>query len=235
MTTLDPHLDLDQLSAAVDGTGDGAVASHLSSCLSCRQQVTTWRSALAQVRDLPTVPDPEPAVEAALSVWDELAAEGDQDPAPVPANVVRLRPPRAAAGRRWWLRTRLKPLAASVAVVCVAVAGFFGLGQLLGPGHGSSSAPVASAAPALRAGTTSTLVADLRSVVHQNGTLAGTPPCWRQAGRIAAKQSAGPARYSAPVVLSGVAGEVIVFADGDQYLALVLRSPTCALLADLRY
>jgi hypothetical protein len=87
MTLLDPHLDLDQVSAAVDGEREPAVAAHLLVCLACRQQVDTWRATLGSLRDLPTAPDVDAdvAVARAMATWTPVVADAPSLPAsPVP-------------------------------------------------------------------------------------------------------------------------------------------------------
>jgi hypothetical protein len=80
MTLLEPHLDVEQLSAAVDGTRDPAVAAHMLVCLGCRQQVDTWRQTLAPLRALPVLPAGADPVAAAMVAWspvhgDDVGAE----------------------------------------------------------------------------------------------------------------------------------------------------------------
>jgi hypothetical protein len=76
MTLLEPHLDVDQLSAAVDGTRDPAVAAHMLVCLACRHQVDAWRRSLAPLRTLPAPPADVDPVRAALAAWSPARLEG---------------------------------------------------------------------------------------------------------------------------------------------------------------
>ncbi len=49
MTVLDPHLDAEALSAAVDGPVDDCTRAHLATCPACRRQLRVWTDALSSV------------------------------------------------------------------------------------------------------------------------------------------------------------------------------------------
>jgi anti-sigma factor RsiW len=116
MTILDPHLDVDQLSAAVDGERDAAVSAHLLTCLSCRAQVRTWQQSLGPLCELASATSPystDEMVDAAMVAW--------RPPPPV---------------RRY---ERLKPIAAAITVVVLIAGGIFGLSRLAGGNESSST------------------------------------------------------------------------------------------------
>jgi hypothetical protein len=125
MTMLDPHLDVDQLSAAVDGAQDPATSAHLLTCLACREQVDVWRRSLGELKDLATVDDqpaPDDAIAAALAEWR--------------APITPLAPARTRRQRRW----PSVQLVAAAAVIVVVFGGVFALAKLGGSSGDSSSA-----------------------------------------------------------------------------------------------
>jgi hypothetical protein len=173
MTLLDPHLDLDQVSAAVDGEREPAVAAHLLVCLACRQQVDTWRATLGSLRDLPTAPDVDAdvAVARAMATWTPVAADAPSLPAsPVPepaaggspaggpdrrrsaptARPGTAPPGSARKGASRWLRLRPPPGVAAAAMIVVLLAGaVIGVSRLShGQDDDKSSASATAAQPA---------------------------------------------------------------------------------------
>jgi hypothetical protein len=266
MTVLDPHLDIDQVSAAVDGERDPAVAAHLLTCLACRAQVDTWRRALSGLSRLPVPPlDSEAAIAAALAT---RAPSGQSVSSGLAAPASRGRRPLRAPGG----------VAAVVVLVVLVAAALVGAHALGRSPHGSSSSSAtkatgagasASGAPGSRAraaagssaGTRSTLPVDhrvagaaggsatspavfadtaelaaqLRRVVsvEQSGLVGPATPCLRQARQAAATAAvtALSPSYAEAVRLAGVGGQVFVFPRAGGYLAVVVRTPTCTLLA----
>jgi hypothetical protein len=141
MTMLDPHLDVDQLSAAVDGDRDPAVAAHLLTCLSCREQVDAWSRALAPLRDLPAAPpDVEGMIEVALAGWTA---------APGRPSVVTPLPARPARPHRW--RHLRPPPALAAALVGIVLLAAAVLGVHAAGGGSSSSSASKSSSGALQA------------------------------------------------------------------------------------
>ena len=136
MTMLDPHLDVDQLSAAVDGERDAAVAAHLLHCATCREQVETWKRSLGQLRALDTGPSPEakPAADRAL------------------AKAMAELPRTAKRDRR---RMSFMSIAASVAAVFLVAAVVVGIVEAGGGGGGSASSGGASSGGAASIGAPS--------------------------------------------------------------------------------
>jgi hypothetical protein len=260
MTLLDPHLDVDQVSAAVDGERDAATAAHILVCVACREQVEAWRRTLAPLRDLPTSAQADVAIAAAMAAW---------------APAVPVAPP-VAARRRW--RVPPSAVAAAVLVVLVAAsivglrhgsgptssasatraAGPSGAGSVVAPGPdvgstgsggtGSGGTSSGGRSPSTGGGRpTGSTVTDLGSVagpaqlvtdLRRDVPTAGSPvaagshaPCQRAAARL----EPGKAVYEAPVRLAGVDSQVFAFATSGGYLALVLRDPTCLLFATVRF
>jgi hypothetical protein len=239
MTMLDPHLDVDQLSAAVDGDQDAAASAHLLACLSCREQVRAWQQSLGQLKDLAEVTSPVPAgeaVEVAMAQW---------------------RPPVRVG--RW---RHIGPIAAAVAAVILVAGGIVVLGRHAGNGAGSTSAGMASrpahtvpratgasgvsgekGVPGAGASGTSAgkatfgtgkaarerseaplvaadraaLAADLRSDVRSGSVPARVPastPCLAAARAIAAKSLASTsaaAAFEESVHFKGIVGRVFLF------------------------
>lgn len=149
MTMLDPHLDIDQLSAAVDGLTDEATSAHLATCLACQEQVEVWRRTLGQLKDLATVdaPAPDDAIATALAEWTPPSA------APAPATPVTSISTARATRRRWRPSAQLISAVAAVVVV-------FGIGIALvhsgGGGSSKSSGAATSSVGSPTAGTSGT-------------------------------------------------------------------------------
>jgi hypothetical protein len=149
MTMLDPHLDVDQLSAAVDGDRDAAISAHLLVCLSCREQVRTWQRSLGQLKDLAEATSPDSTdemVEVAMTAW---------------------RPPASARRHR-----SVAAIAAAVAAVVLVGAGIYGLGRLAGT-SGSASTSSAGAATGRPANSVPGAVAASGTSASAGGTGAG--------------------------------------------------------------
>ncbi|HEY1733134.1 MAG TPA: hypothetical protein VGG23_01720, partial [Acidimicrobiales bacterium] len=151
----------------------------------------------------------------------------------------------------------LMPVAAAVAVIVLVAAVVVGV-TVSRSGSGASSATAGSAGSAsqetqrhasaaagapsatsavMQAGGRAALVTDLRRVVPPaagQASVASTTPCFHAAqvveARAPAAGSTAPA-YQSPVVFEGITGRVYVFAGSAGYVALVLRSGSCALLA----
>jgi anti-sigma factor RsiW len=261
MTMLEPHLDVDQLSAAVDGDQDAAVSAHLLTCLACREQVTTWQRSLGQLEALATAPAPGSAdetVEVAMMAWR-----------------------RPVRDRR---HHHLGSIAAAVAAAVVIAGGIIGLAHLAGSGSASTSSAssggpsratvpgaVASAGASGTSGSSATsrksasggsggtasaphasstssglvaadgaaLVADLRRDVRRGSIPAPVPastPCLGTARSIeggGAASAPTKASFETPVELAGVDGRVFLFRRGGGYVALVLHDRSCSLVATL--
>ena len=105
MKISDRHLTPEELVDIVDGTRDEVSAPHLTTCVSCREQLTELRSVMSAVSDV-DVPEPSPLFWSQLSrrIGDAVAVE------PV-------------SRRPWWLEwTRpqiLVPVAAAAVVVLI--------------------------------------------------------------------------------------------------------------------
>jgi hypothetical protein len=255
MTMLDPHLDVDQLSAAVDGERDAAVAAHLLTCLSCREQVATWQRSLGQLKTIDNPPSSgsiDRAVEAAMAAWPGL-------PAPRRRRHLSLKP--------------LKSIAAAAAVLVVLSAGIYGLSQVhegssdssassgagvarpatphkatqktpppvpggVAGGSGGGSEPSA-AAGTIVAGDKHTLAVELRRLVPPGAPVKRATPCYGAARVVetaAVRSSADvPPALQVPVDFEHVPGRAFVFARGDAYVAYVLSTASCSLVATVRF
>jgi hypothetical protein len=123
------HLDIEALSAVLDGEATAAEAAHVETCAACQDTLARMRAAADGV-GRPPAPRPTAAVEAtvaaALAVWDERVAAD---------------PPRAQPrhGPPAWLLPVLA-VAAALLVVVGAVA-------LLGHGKGSTAASSSAVSP----------------------------------------------------------------------------------------
>lgn len=222
MTMLDPHLDVEQLSAAVDGLADGGVEAHLESCAACRRQLDTWRivvasltqaaredrlgadvteQALAAALGAAAAGVPAAGVPAAAGVATAPAARLAPEPSGVVAIERGRRPP---AERRRRLRT-----AAAAVIGTAAAAGLIALAVTNLP-HGSSSASRISSAGALPAGVAAG--PDRKSSGTGAGSVAGSPASSGASGS-AVHSRAG--RYRATSGASGSGGSLAAPAPGS--------------------
>ncbi len=258
MTMIDPHLDVDQLSAAVDGEQDAAVSAHLLACLACREQLTTWQTALGRLDELDRSSSPtlvDDTVDAAMAAWTPpLRRPGLRDRfstrgvAAVAAIVVAI----AAAGfglsrisgdssskataTSSRAASRAKPTAGGPA------GGSAGAGSATSP-HSTAHATTPASGPRIVAADRASLTAQLRHAVPAAAGVApssrtATPPCLRAARRIeagAGTATTRPLAYDAPVDYAGANGRVFVFARPGGHTAIVLRSVSCILVATVRF
>lgn len=111
---LEPHLDAEQLSAAVDGDADEGVRNHLDACAACRRQLDVWKETLGALASAARADRLDPALAegilgAALVAAREDPPAGAGDPpsgadGPRPAVIEaggdRPRGPEAPAVRR---------------------------------------------------------------------------------------------------------------------------------------
>lgn len=77
---LEPHLDAEQLSAAVDGDADEGVRDHLDACAACRRQLDTWKETLGTLASAARADRLDPGIAEGI-LGAALAAAGGDPPA----------------------------------------------------------------------------------------------------------------------------------------------------------